>query len=426
MLQPDPSSQWPWKFSFTESPRAYYLQKLVPKPGASVELRAGDQGILYSQSLGRGRVVACGLTIHGQAAAGELAFWDWPDWPKLLGQAVDWAGANRPLDVPQRKISVQPSVDIDALSEPTLESEPVSAEFVKNFTAAPSQAAADTLFERLFVHGQSKLPVTAATIEALAQFVKPSWVEPLLKKSDAFNPDILLRKAALELLGATKSPAAGPKLLAAIDDKDVAVNALDGLRRLGDASHVPALRRLYDERLPQSSFRMVGMTGYDVMAATRNSAVAIHTAAALYGLGDPDGVRRMAELYREIRLLRRVYSNATKTTSSRLSEGAAAVLRAIMGMRDNLTEWEAVLLAASGPVPASQRAAFIAYANQTQEDSEIRWLSTALVRTPAQESWTELSQAKAGIFRRIGQTMSKNASTTSSPSRQSAQAIKER
>lgn len=65
-------------------PRAYYFHDLEPKPGASVLMKAGEKPLLIVGSFGRGRVAVLGLSVEGDPPANELAFWEWPDLPRLM------------------------------------------------------------------------------------------------------------------------------------------------------------------------------------------------------------------------------------------------------------------------------------------------------------------------------------------------------
>ena len=92
-----PTATWKLTAAFDTSPRSFYTHEFAPKEKSVVELLAGKNPALVTGEFGRGRVVACALTIHGKATPTAPGFWNWPDWPKVLGHAVQWAGEARPM-----------------------------------------------------------------------------------------------------------------------------------------------------------------------------------------------------------------------------------------------------------------------------------------------------------------------------------------
>ena len=90
-LRPGPNATWKLPADSKSKPVVFYVQTITPKPESTVQWLAGDKPALISGTFGKGRVVACALTANGEVPQGVLPFWDWPEWPKVLGQAVDWA-----------------------------------------------------------------------------------------------------------------------------------------------------------------------------------------------------------------------------------------------------------------------------------------------------------------------------------------------
>jgi uncharacterized membrane protein len=70
--------------------RAFFLHDAKVKPSGAVWATAGARPFLVGGAYGRGRV-ACVLGLpHGEAAAGQTAFWDWPGWVDLLRDVCWW------------------------------------------------------------------------------------------------------------------------------------------------------------------------------------------------------------------------------------------------------------------------------------------------------------------------------------------------
>ncbi len=75
---------------FAARPVFWVRNQVVLKPGAKVFLQSGNHPILVGWQLGQGRV-ACLLVDHRGKSTDELtAFFDWPDWPKLVAAVIAW------------------------------------------------------------------------------------------------------------------------------------------------------------------------------------------------------------------------------------------------------------------------------------------------------------------------------------------------
>ncbi len=405
-LRPETTNKWKVALDGKQPPLAFFVQTLRPRATATVEWRAGDRPAIVTGTSGQGNVVACGLTIHGEVPADGQAFWDWAEWPNLLGQSIDWAASSRPLQGSGKSTTAAKPLSEDEISQARLGFQPINEEFVARFIASPSQAAADTIFGRLSNPEGPKLTLSAELVHALAAHVQAEWETPLLKMADELDPDRAQRFAALELLGAVHSPAATKLLLAGLEDRDAAPAALDGLRRSGDVAHVPAIMRVYKQSIALADFRHPDGQESSGPAAIHHGIVATHAAVALYGLGEREGVSRMAGLYRETRLMRRVVANATKRRVSEYDPTGIAILKALYGKWGDFARLETYLLGAAGPVPTVQQGPFLEFAQAAGDDDEVRWLAAALSESPSGGQWLGLKDANDGIVRRLGGAVS--------------------
>ena len=109
----------------------------------------------------------------------------------------------------------------------------------------------------------------------------------------------------------------------------------------------------------------------------------------------------MVGLYREIRLLRRIFANAAKRRVAETDPTGLAIRKAIIAKWQNLAELETHLLESAGPVPETQRTAFMSLARTAENDADVRWLASALIRSPSASHWAPLGDAKDGIVRRL-------------------------
>ena len=58
------------------------------KPDATVHVAAVGYPLMLTRPYGQGQVCFVTAAPLGDAPAGEMAFWDWPEWPRLLGAVI--------------------------------------------------------------------------------------------------------------------------------------------------------------------------------------------------------------------------------------------------------------------------------------------------------------------------------------------------
>ncbi|MBA7548621.1 hypothetical protein ES705_41085 [subsurface metagenome] len=75
-------------------PRVYWIHESKPKANSVVVLRAGSMPLLVLQTRGKGRIATFLGTPMGMAAEGQLPFWEWKDWDKLMRNTLAWLAMN--------------------------------------------------------------------------------------------------------------------------------------------------------------------------------------------------------------------------------------------------------------------------------------------------------------------------------------------
>jgi hypothetical protein len=75
------------------------------KPDATVRVTAGGHPVILTRPYGKGQVCFITAASLGDAPPGETAFWDWPQWPKLVDVVLqdlldpqDSRGSSRQID----------------------------------------------------------------------------------------------------------------------------------------------------------------------------------------------------------------------------------------------------------------------------------------------------------------------------------------
>lgn len=401
---------WPIGVSFDDKPVAYYFHRLVPRNGARVQLKVGDQAAMVSGTHGKGRVVACALMVNGDPPAGAVPFWEWPEWPTVLGQALTWAAGARPTGT---NGAIRASA---SLSEPLTEKEIAAAElgmdtlppgFVQRALAHPNARIAGVLFDLASVTDGKPKCSLAVVGDAVRPYARVEWGARLATLADATTPDKDVRKAALTLLGASRAPMAYGVLVTALADPGMALAAMDGLAELGNAEAVPLLKSEYEVALKPAV--LADAPGRWAAAAFAEACLPVtHAAVALYRLGDPDGVSRLMALARDVKLYQRVFANATKRRVQATDAQGMAGLKLLRAGVDNLNQAWNDLAASVGPIPSSQQDRFAAYAQNAEDPVEIGLIADAIEKTAGQlkpVTLRTLATSKNGVLCRIGRAL---------------------
>ena len=381
-------ADWPLRLDFSAGPTAWYFHTLQPKAGAKVQVKVGNQPAIISGAYGQGRVVACALAVNCDPPAGVTAFWDWKDWPALLGQAIEWAagarpagGAVEPAHPPLTLTELQPQLPKD---------------LAKRATVVPDEPTALALFELAVPESPGKPKCgLAAVLPAVLPYARLEWATRLTNLTAQTAGNIENRKAALTLLGACRAPDAAASLMKAVADKSTELAAMDGLGWLGQPGTIPVLKKRFDEalnpaRLPDGPDRWEPLLFADA------SLVAAHAAIALYRLGDPEAVARLSGLFRDVNLYAQILWNGSYR-STPAHQRAEILDQAWEFMMDNVA-----------PIPASQGAAFVKFAAAAEDLAVIEFLATALEKSAGhlpKADWKSLANAKSGVIAKMSQAV---------------------
>jgi len=253
-------------YSLAEKPSVLWMHDVTAKPGAHVLLTAGGKPLLIEGDFGKGRVAVFAGTVLGDPATGQMPFWQWDEWPRVLGDTVTWLmapHAETGSDAPA--VPAAPAAGAQPLTDQTL--------LLQSADLCRDGQTATTILNTL-AHGQSKLsPADVDQIDArLSPYIDASAADATsgLMQSD----DLGHISLGLRLLGQVRAPGALNLLTNALKAGDLAaaagdatapggdglttdpmpavadknregairLNALIGLGRLGDPSALPAIQ----------------------------------------------------------------------------------------------------------------------------------------------------------------------------------------
>ena len=87
---------------WTKPPVVLWQHVMKAKPNATVHGAAAGSPLALTRPYGKGKVGFVTAAPLGDAPAGELAFWDWPQWPRLLGAVIRDLLSIEGKEVPER------------------------------------------------------------------------------------------------------------------------------------------------------------------------------------------------------------------------------------------------------------------------------------------------------------------------------------
>lgn len=71
-------------------PRNFWHHEYLPKKGAKLLLKAGENPLLIVREYGKGRVAVFAGSVMGDPPPGALPFWEWEGWPVVLARTIQW------------------------------------------------------------------------------------------------------------------------------------------------------------------------------------------------------------------------------------------------------------------------------------------------------------------------------------------------
>ncbi len=402
-LRAAPQATWKLPADFTAKPMAFYIQSLVPKAEGTVQLVAGDKPAIVSGTFGKGRVVAFALTANGDGAEGILPFWDWAQWPKVMGQAIDWAAGARPPAPDASSRAPKGMLTEDEMNGLTLGTG-VTPEIARRISERPTPQTAEALFLHV-IRPEGGGKVTLATVfRTLLPFAKVGWGARLRESLEKFSPDLEGRQGGLILLGASKDPEAYGILREAVQKEPTKDAAIEGLGLLGNPAAIPLIRELLVRSENACKAQATEDEPTPGVFARQHGSTIVVAAIALYRLGEPEAVPRLMEVHRRVRLFERVFQNAAKRRVRDTDPTGVAIKKSLIESDRQLGLMLGQLRAQAGPLPEKQTAAFVRAATEATDPVDIEWMSLVMEQSttsvPA-ATWQPLTKARDGIISRL-------------------------
>jgi uncharacterized membrane protein len=402
------SATWKLPALGAAKPHAFYVHTLVPKGEATVQMTVGGKPAFISGSYGKGRVVACALTPHGDPPQNMLPFWEWEPFIQVMAGVLDWASGARPLHEGEDSGAQRGRPLSEEERNALTLGGGMTVDLANRICACPEPETIEMLFAHAIKpEGTTKVELSAV-YRTLIAFAKPAWTRKLKESLEGFSPDLNARRASLILLGATKSPEAYPVLLEALGKEDTKEAAVEAIGLLGRSDAIATLQELLNRCESRAKSEGPEEEPAPGIFARQHSGLVAELCVALYRLGDPAGVPKILETYRRVRLYQRIFENAAKRRVSATDAQGLSILKTLQEASEKLRSAREKIRACAGPVPENQRAAFLAAARATTDPSDVEWMVEALEQSRGSTPpsfWKPLTEAKDGILARLGNAL---------------------
>ncbi len=93
----EPASPLARTIDWSNAPVLLWQHTMKPKSDATVHVSAGGNPVIVTRPYGKGKVCFIAAAPLGDAPAGQSAFWDWPQWPKLMWLVTEDLLASQPV-----------------------------------------------------------------------------------------------------------------------------------------------------------------------------------------------------------------------------------------------------------------------------------------------------------------------------------------
>lgn len=314
-LQPQENHPVVQFINWSAQPSLFFYHLLIPRPESQVAVHAGEHPILVLGQYGRGRTAIFAGSVNGFSRNGVLPFWEWEDWPALLGQVIEWLWA------PRRKMAMEnpppPPAKIQGLSDAEKENLAFAegdekVQWIREAVKRCDAGTAEVLFEELVGNEDLATDLQLEIMKAIQPHAPPKWAETLLKMNVPLDP--AFQRQWLELVGATRSQEAFPVLLQHLESPhpDVLRAVLAGLAGLESPKAIPALSR-YREKLGSLGLEKIEDGEEYLQALPDPTDMRVDALIALYRCGAPATPREMLDSY-DGYLFYSEYLNALFTT----------------------------------------------------------------------------------------------------------------
>ncbi len=302
-LAPVAADFFPARIDWSQAPSAFFVDTSPLKDGAKVLLTAGGKPAIVSGTYGKGRVIVVMMNQHGAPAAGLRPYWEWRDWPQVVGSCLRWlaegCATKNNAGVKVRK------KDPNAMAPDALRIEAevqTPEELAKNIRSAlrnvVDQDSARDLLECTVDHvGRLKdIDLLQDVLTSIEPFLDASF-QPLVAK--LADQDLApLKVAACRIIGYSKDTGSLPLVKKALAHEDPAVRraALFALGELGGPDAIALLHRHGEPVLDG---------GRAPAAALKEAEYRFYALTRLVKLQVPGAVREALPVYgRQVRLIR--------------------------------------------------------------------------------------------------------------------------
>ncbi len=209
-------------------PRALFHHPVRPKDGALVLAAIGDKPAVLAWNCGKGRVAAMAITAEGQAGDGQLAFWEWGDWPRLMASVMRWLTAEQGKEPPPAN-SAATRKALEDLMAPAADEDPGPRMNKMNnlLSRGHDKAFAKDILEIMSgFDGTPGRPLVEAIARTVRPYVDAEFAKPAMALVDSGNPGKVA--LGLQVLGMCRTPEGAATILKYLERGAAALKSSGG------------------------------------------------------------------------------------------------------------------------------------------------------------------------------------------------------
>lgn len=198
----------PW----SQKPRVFYYHDVAANPSARVLIEADGHPLLVVGECGKGRVAAFAGTVLGEPNPGQLPFWEWDSWPRVVAAVLRWLQVEH-QSPPPPTASEEDRAALSNLASPAAHGTTAEREKLLRRLAGfcrDREFARELVWAVALLDGSPSLELVSTVAESVLPYVDAEMdeaVDQLLKSSDAAKVALALR-----ILGRRKTADAGQRL----------------------------------------------------------------------------------------------------------------------------------------------------------------------------------------------------------------------
>lgn len=239
---------------FREAPRALWCNNVLPREGARILLKAGEQPALMASTFGKGRVVLIPLATSGVFPPGQTPYWEWSEWPALLERCLRWLASGYEEEAQEPSLISEEEVEKILWQLDELEGDAAVHALLKLQKHRREESARE-IVRYLVAHEQMDPDLQEDLLEYAVEYADEGWADLPEKMFQRIEPSVL--RAAVTILLKTQAKPDLGALKGVMNQLDL-VDRAKLMARSGDSRYLPWLKEQLAAVIEQERFCETG------------------------------------------------------------------------------------------------------------------------------------------------------------------------